>query len=150
MDGWVDGLACLILGAILRVAAVGPTKGPGGAGREGTPGDRAGPRRWLGTEEAMEDEARARRQRMRALREAAEAKGEVEPEKTEIKFRNYTPKDEELKESKLEPAKPEKLDDVDIDIAQGDEENVQQPGSVPLCAAIACAERARGPGRRSC
>ena len=77
----------------------------------------------------MEEEAQARKQRMRALREAAAAKGEVETEEKTIKFRNYTPKDEELKGNKVEAAKPEQLDDVEIEVTKGDED-VQQPGSV--------------------
>ena len=61
----------------------------------------------------LEEEARKRRERLKALREQSKASDDVPNKKEkldlpkpELKLRNYVPIDDELKKSKLEDAKP--------------------------------------------
>ena len=60
----------------------------------------------------LEEEARKRKERLRALREqkteadASMKKGKFDLPKPELKLRNYTPADENLQKAKLEDAKP--------------------------------------------
>jgi len=68
----------------------------------------------------MEDAARKRRERIKAMRmkqKIAEEKGELENQtekvplpKPELKLRSYEPTTEELKEAKAEPAKPGEIE----------------------------------------
>ncbi|XP_066847440.1 coiled-coil domain-containing protein 12 [Anser cygnoides] len=75
----------------------------------------------------LEEEARRRQERLRALRQRAlQNKNSGEPESKqfrrddeeesirhkEIKLRNYDPEDEELKKRKVPPAKPASVEDV--------------------------------------
>ena len=60
----------------------------------------------------LEDEARKRRERLKALREQRKDSGvptkkeKLDLPKPELKLRNYTPMNDDLKESQLDDAKP--------------------------------------------
>lgn len=68
---------------------------------------------------SLEEEARKRKERLKALREqrnkndnndVASKKGKLDLPKPELKLRNYMPIDDNLKNSKLEEAKPGKVE----------------------------------------
>ncbi|KAK3267957.1 hypothetical protein CYMTET_19724 [Cymbomonas tetramitiformis] len=62
--------------------------------------------------------AAERKERLKALRQAAELSIPVEEERT-LKFRNYLPKDDSLQEAKIEAAKPEEFEEPNIEPSAG-------------------------------
>ncbi|RWR90377.1 protein YLS9-like protein [Cinnamomum micranthum f. kanehirae] len=87
-------------------------------------------------EESIEQAAAARRERLKALREAKEllstpdedSKETDEDKKLNMKFRNYLPHDKELQEGKLAPPVLPKFEDpVDVDPPPSEKNEMQDP-----------------------